>query len=148
MLVKDAMTKAVIIVTPQTKITEVAKILHENSIHGLPVVDNGKLVGIITETDFFTKGENDIYLPSYVAFLKNINATEDVSEKYEKDLAKLIDAKAEDIMSNDCITLFPDSDIRAMLALIREARLHSIPVVDENEELVGIITVADIIKLI
>ena len=51
--VKDLMTKKVITVKPETTIEEAAQILRDKKIGGLPVLDNGKLVGIITETDIF-----------------------------------------------------------------------------------------------
>lgn len=148
MLIKEIMTEKVLSVGSQTKITEVAKILHEYKIHGLPVVDGDKLVGIITETDFFTKDENDIYLPFYVEFLKNVSSEESSSEKNKETVAKLIDSKAEDIMTRDCITIFPDDDVKTMFKLVKEANLHTVPVVSQSGKLVGIVTVADIIKLI
>jgi len=148
MKIKDIMTADVITVTSKTKITEVAKVLQGNKFHGVPVVDDGKLVGIVTETDFFTKGENNIYLPAYIEFLKNIKVTGDDDSAKEKNVEKLIGSKAEDIMSRDCVTIHPDSDVETMVALIKEAKLHTVPVVRENGELVGIVTQSDIIKLI
>lgn len=144
MKIGEIMTKDVITVSPQTRIAEVAKILHENNVHGVPVVENKKIVGIITETDFFTADESEIYLPSYIDFLKNISQEDDTQEKF----ASLLEAEAKDIMSKDCLTLHPDSDVAVMIKLIKEARLHTVPVTLENDELVGIITVADIVALI
>lgn len=50
---KDVMTKNVITVTPETPVQEAARIMAEKKIGGLPVVQAGKVVGIITETDLF-----------------------------------------------------------------------------------------------
>jgi len=60
MKVKDIMTKDVIFVSPETKINKVADKLIKHRIHGVPVIKEGKLVGIITETDFFTKNPLNI----------------------------------------------------------------------------------------
>jgi CBS domain-containing protein len=149
MKISEIMAGEVVVVSPETKITEVAKILHEKNFHGLPVVDGGRLVGIVTETDFFTKGDNNIYLPDYVSFLSELK-TDDANIREDKNgkFAKLLDASAGDIMSKDCITLHPDSDIKIMCMLIREAGIHSAPVVTEDGRLVGIVTQADILKLI
>lgn len=148
MRIKEIMTADVVAVSPETKITEVAKILHENKFHGVPVVDKGKLVGVITETDFFIKGDNDIYLPAYIDFLKNIRQGGEPEGEKEKNVAALMNATAKDIMTSECITLHPDSDVQAMFMLIKEGRIHSVPVVMENWDLVGIVTQADVIKLI
>lgn len=147
MKIKEIMTEKVITVNSDTKITDVAKILHKYNIHAVPVTEENKLVGIISETDFFTKSESEIYLPSYIEFLKDLQLNNEDDERVAK-YAKLLNAKAEDIMTKDCITLFPESDVEAMFKLVKEAKLHSVPVTDENNEIVGIITVADIIKLI
>jgi acetoin utilization protein AcuB len=50
---KDVMTKNVITVTPETPVQEAARIMAEKKIGGLPVVQAGKVIGIITETDLF-----------------------------------------------------------------------------------------------
>lgn len=51
--VKEVMTKDPITVTPDTTIEEAAVIMRDNEISGLPVVEDGKVVGIVTETDIF-----------------------------------------------------------------------------------------------
>jgi len=71
------MTKNVSFVSPDTKITDVAEIMFKNRFHGLPVLDNDKIVGIITETDFFTKDAANLYLPSYISFLKENKIADD-----------------------------------------------------------------------
>ena len=56
MKIKEIMTSDVITVGEYMPVTEVAKIVSENKIHAVPVVDGeNKVVGIITETEFFTK---------------------------------------------------------------------------------------------
>lgn len=52
--VKDVMAKKVVTISPETPIDEAAKLMREQRLGGLPVVSEGKLVGIITETDIFT----------------------------------------------------------------------------------------------
>lgn len=53
MQVKDVMTKDVVTVTPDTTVEEAAVLMRDHVVSGLPVVENGKLVGIITETNIF-----------------------------------------------------------------------------------------------
>jgi len=72
MKINEIMTKDVICVKEDTPILEIAEIVSEKKIHGVPVVDeNDKVVGIITETDFFTKdSSNMVYMPSMIDFIK------------------------------------------------------------------------------
>lgn len=54
-VVSDIMTASVISVSPSDPLQKVAALLTEHRIHGVPVLDDGAIVGIITETDFLPK---------------------------------------------------------------------------------------------
>ncbi|MDP2709437.1 MAG: CBS domain-containing protein [bacterium] len=145
--VKDIMTKKVITVGPDEKITEVAKSLHQNKIHAIPVTENKKLIGIITETDFFIKDLPNLYLPLYIEMMEHNYAKKITQEQKEK-INKIIKATAGDIMTKNCLTLQADSDFIKAMQFFVEHKLFSAPVVDRKGRLIGIITLADIIKLI
>jgi len=148
MKVKDIMTKEVIFVGADDSITDVSKTLVKNRIHAVPVMEKGKVVGIITETDFFTKGSVGIHLPTYIEFLKDKKAHTHVHNAEQWKIEALLNAKACDIMSSPCITIEQDADADEFFGLLKGRKLSSVPVVDEKNELVGIITLADIIGLI
>jgi CBS domain-containing protein len=148
MKVKDIMTKKVIFVGVEDSITEISKTLVENRIHGVPVVENEKVIGIITETDFFTKGSVGIHLPTYIEFLKDKKAHAHVQSGEQWKIEALLNAKASDVMSSPCITIEEDADCDEFFGLLKGRKLNSVPVVNEKNELVGIITLADIIGLI
>ena len=66
---KEIMTTEVMTVSPDTSITEAAKLLLEKRINGLPVVDSqGQLMGIICQTDLITQ-QKQLSLPSFVTIL-------------------------------------------------------------------------------
>ena len=71
MKIKEIMTKEVMSVKEEAPISEIAEIMSKNKIHALPVVDDeNKVLGIITETDFFTKdSSNMVYMPSLIDFI-------------------------------------------------------------------------------
>ena len=81
------MVTDVISVSPRTPISEVADLLFNNRFHGVPVVEKGKVAGIITEDDFFLKNYDEMYLPSYLRFLKENksvdNLPDDIKDKIE-----------------------------------------------------------------
>jgi len=148
LLVKDVMTKKVIYVSPEDEINKVSTILTENRIHGVPVMEGEKIVGIITETDFFTKSFPNFYLPSYVDFLKNAEFVDSFGGENKKKVKEIISAQAKDIMTSPCITIVPDTEINKVIDLMRVRQFVTLPVADNEGKLVGIITTVDILKLI
>lgn len=145
MKIKDLMVKKVISVEADTPVKKVAEILSLNRIHAVPVVEGDNLVGIIAETDFFTNGSN-IHLPSYIDFLGKGNFYKMESAEKNK-VEELVKATARDIMTSPCLVVSPEDDLELVFDLVKKNNYHSFPVV-ENKKIVGIITVADMIKAI
>lgn len=148
MLVKDIMTKKVVSVERRTKISELTNIMFENRLHGIPVVEDKKVVGIITESDFFTKDSGYIFLPSYISFLKQFRVSGEMPEKMQTEVERLFDATAEDIMSSKCVTVIQDMKLSDLLEFFKTTELATFPVVDENNDMVGIVALADMIKFV
>lgn len=148
MKISEIMTSEVITVGEYMPVTEVAKIVSENKIHAVPVVDaDNKVLGIITETDFFTKGDASmVYMPSLIDFVKSGKI--DYKEGEEDVISNVINAKARDIMSIKCENISPDMELSEFVKLIKEKSFNSYCVVDNNNVLLGIMTVADAIKLL
>jgi CBS domain-containing protein len=148
MQVKDVMTTNVITVSPDVSIVDVAKLIAKNRFHGVPVVEKGKPVGIITESDFFTKDSIDLHLPSYVQFLKQTGAVTATSDKQKDKIKELMNIKARDIMTPNCITLSPEMEVGEVINSFKEKKVNTFPVVDGEGNLAGIITLIDVINLI
>lgn len=147
MKVSDIMTKEVISVDPDCEIGKVAQILTEKRIHGMPVVENGKVVGIVVEDDFFTKGAVSVHLPSYIDFLKKSQVENTLEGPQKKDVSKLFNTKTRDIMTSDCLTVVPEMSIAEVLYIFKKTCHKTFPVVDSENNLLGIITMADVLRL-
>lgn len=126
--VSTIMTKDLITVNPESKLSEVRKIFAEHRIHHVPVVNYKKIVGIISKTDL-------------LHFLKglNIESTENILNEI-----RLQNYHAKDIMVTGMAKLASHERIDVALAIFKENLFHSIPIVD-NDELVGLVTTYDII---
>src|SRR4030042_2273732 len=149
MKVEDLMTTDIITVQQGTSLVEVAKLLRQNKIHSLPVVDENKhVVGIVTEMDFFIKDAASSYLPKWVELIGQIKEGDTFDLKEQESLDYIIDLRAKDIMSNDVVTVKNDSFIKELMEVFKETRFKSFPVVNRDKELVGIISLVDIIKSI
>lgn len=148
MTIEEIMITDVVSVDENMPITQVAEIVSKKRIHGVPVVNKeGKVVGIITETDFFKKdSSNMLYIPQMIEFVKS-GKMKDADEKDET-IAALVQGKAKDIMTKDCITIRPETSIEELILLVKSNGFNTFPVVNENGILLGIITVFDMIKMI
>lgn len=148
MKVKDIMKTDVLTVTSDAKITEVAEILMQHRFHGVPVVEGKKLIGIITENDFFLKDSSRLYLPSYIGLLKGTKVLGEVSPDKEKKINKLLNATAKDIMSLGCQSVSPEIELEELLHFFQKTKFNTVPVTESDGTLVGIVTLIDVISLI
>ena len=147
MKVKDIMTTDIVFTNPQEKVLKVADLLFKNRFHSMPVVQDGKAIGMITESDFFIKGKASFYLPSYIKFLKEAKITNTFSLDRERDIKKLLNAKVEDIMTSGCVVVSPETDVEELLEIIKKTKFNTIPVTDPDKTLRGIVTLKDVIGL-
>ncbi|CAM2061262.1 acetoin utilization protein AcuB [Desulfovibrionales bacterium] len=132
MLIHDWMTRGPIITLPDVSMMKVAKIMKEKNIRRLPVVDQtGRLVGIITDRDIKEAS------PSKATTL-------DVHELYYL----LSEIKVKDIMTKDPIAVNATDTVETAALIMTNKRLGSLPVIDEHNKVIGIITDSDVFKVL
>jgi CBS domain-containing protein len=141
---KDIMTQEVITVKEDTPVSEVAQILTEKHISGVPVLNpNHEIVGIVCESDIIDQTKR-VHLPTVVNLMGYIVFLES-GKKFEKELKKMIGLIAADIMTREVRTVAPATPLEEIATLMAEFRVHSIPVLD-GKNLVGIIGKKDIVR--
>ncbi len=146
MKAKEIMSKDVISVHKDTTIKEIAKVLIDNKISGVPVIDEGgNLVGMVSEGDLLHK-ETSPRLPDVVNILGAIIYYNGV-QRYNEDFKKLIAEQAESIMTRKVITVSEETEVDAIAKLMLEHGIKRVPVMN-GRKMVGIISRADIIKLL
>jgi CBS domain-containing protein len=129
-----------------TKAEDVARLLGEHELHGVPVVNEaGRCVGIVTENDLvMADEEGDLHIPHYVQLFGGLVFLESV-KGFEKRLKKAVAATAKDMMTEDPTTIDPDADVHDAGRLISSSGHNRLPVV-EHGRLVGVITRADVLR--
>ena len=143
--VKDVMTTKVITVTPDTETIEVAKLLIDNRINGMPVVDDkGRVVGIICQSDLIAQ-QKKLPLPSIFTVLDVVIPI--TSQKsFEREVQKIVASKVAQAMTPHPITVVnPESTLEEVARLMVDKKLHTLPVMDKGK-LVGIIGKEDILR--
>jgi len=131
MYIREYMVTPVITVTPDTLIDDALRTMHQHHIRRLPVVDNGKLVGLVTR-----HGLREA--TPFPAIPLSIWGTH-----YQ--LSKM---KVRDVMITDVITVTPDTTIEEAAALVEKHKIGTLPVIDERKNVVGIITRTDLLHLL
>jgi CBS domain-containing protein len=143
--VADVMSRNPIVVQPSTPLQQAIQILAERRITGLPVVDDtGKLVGIISETDLMWQ-ETGVTPPAYIMFLDSIIYLKNPAA-YERDLHKALGQTVGEVMSKNPITISPDKTVKEAAKILNERKVHRLPVVDSQGQVIGILTRGDIIR--
>lgn len=144
MLAKDIMTREFIAVSKNDSIEEVARILLDNKISGVPVVDGDKhVVGIITEKDLMVKA-GELKMPFYLTFFDSIIFLENPI-RFKNDLKKYTASQVQDAMSSKVIVVEEDTAVSKVVQIMQDKRVNRVPVV-RHGKLVGIITRNDILK--
>lgn len=149
--VKDAMQSDVITVKRTNSIHEAARVLRENRISGAPVVDDdGKLVGIISEGDIMRLLEVhsprlNLILPSPLDLVELPIRMKHEYDEIAKGIRKAAVMLVEEIMKEKVITVSPEASVSDAVELMDKHDIKRLPVVDEDGNLVGIITRGDVI---
>ncbi|WP_305065613.1 CBS domain-containing protein [Methanococcoides sp.] len=149
MNVKDIMSSNVIVCSPQDTISSTAQLLKKENISGVPVVDEGKVVGIVSEVDLLKllniPEHGGLWLPSPFEVIE-IPIRELISwEDTKKMLSDVGSKPISDIMEKDVFTVGPESSVEDASRSMSRHKINRLPVVD-NGELVGLITRGDIIR--
>jgi CBS domain-containing protein len=140
----DIMTTEVITVKRNTSLKELAKILYEKHINGVPVVDDeGSLIGIICESDLIRK-DKKLHIPTVVTIFDAVLYLEN-PKKMEKEIQRINATTVEDLYTKDVVTVDEKTPIDEIATLMTHKKIYTIPVMDGGQ-LVGVIGKADLIR--
>ena len=142
MKAKDIMTTPVVTITPDTSVREIAALLLERRISAVPVVEGGRLVGLVSEGDLLRRHEigTDRDRPAGSWWLRLFHSPPSPAE-YVKSHA----AHARDIMTREVITVAEGTPIAEIATVLETHRIKRVPVL-RGEQLVGIVSRANLIQ--
>ena len=115
--VREAMTASVSSVSPSQSLADAAEVMKREDVGSVPVVEEGRLAGIVTDRDIVTRA---------VAEQRNPQAV-----------------RVEEIASHDLVTVEPEQDLEEALALMARHKIRRLPVL-EGGRLVGMLAQADV----
>ena len=128
---EDIMTAKVVCVTPETKIEEAIDLLAEHHISGMPVIIENKVIGVITEADIISAITG-----------KQKPKLLDLLHKRTGKIPTLV----KDVMTTPAITVVSSTPVYKIAELFKNRNINRVPVMDEQNTLLGIVTRADVVK--
>ena len=131
MLVKNWMTKNVITINADDSMQDASLVMREHKLNLLPVMENGKMVGIISDRD-----------------LKKASPSDATTLDMHELLFLISKIKIRDLMKKKVITIPPDYTVEEAASILLENRISGLPVVDNQSKLVGIITRSDLFRVL
>ncbi len=121
MLVRDAMTAGARIAEPDEFLPHAAKKMRTQGVGALPVVEGGRLVGMLTDRDIAVRAVADHKDPTMT--------------------------KVREVMSEDCFSCAVDATLEEAAQTMREMAVRRLPVVDADEKIIGMLSVEDIARV-
>ncbi len=120
MLVKEVMTAGVRIAEPNEKLSHAARKMETQDIGSLPVVENGELVGMLTDRDIVVRGIG-----------------------HQKSFEELL---VRDVMSDECIWCVENEDLNDAVRIMEQNKIRRLPVMDDKKAIVGLLSVEDVAR--
>ena len=130
MKVRELMSTDVAIVARNDTLTVADDIMSKQRIRHLPVLEGGRLVGILTQRDLFHAG-----LSTAMGF----------GQKAQKDF--LVTVPVKEVMTDEVVTIGPDEDVKVAARIMLERKIGCLPVVDSGK-LVGLLSESDFLRLV
>lgn len=145
MLAREVMTRDVVTVTLAASVTDVARLLVEHKVSGLPVVDEEhRVVGMITEGDLIYQ-DKKVHMPAFLEILGGVIYLEN-PQRIVNDLKKMTATKVADVMTSKVYTVKENASMEDIATIMVERQVNRLPVVGQDGKLVGIISRQDLVK--
>ena len=142
MVVKDIMSQSVKTANTSTLIKDIASLMCLNEISGVPVVDDtGTLTGILSEKDILKAMFPDVGQVMSEGLKQNY-------ESIESDYRDILHKTAGDLMTQTVSSVSPDMPLLKAVSMMCVKKIRRIPVTDNNNKLIGIISIGDVHKAI
>jgi CBS domain-containing protein len=141
MKANDVMTPTVVAVAPETPVPEIARLMLERRVSGLPVIDaKGVVIGVVSEGDLMRRPEIDTDKPRSW-WLRVFLSDEDLARRF----AKTHGLHAKDIMTRPAVTVAPNAELTDVVHVLEAKRIKRVFVVDKGR-VAGVITRADLLR--
>jgi CBS domain-containing protein len=145
--VRDVMTTQVASLRPDQPVSEAADLLAAGRYGAMPVVDGGRLIGLLRDEDLIVS-EARLHVPTVISFLGATFTLPGEQQRFEEELKKFAGSTVADIMDTDPQTIGADDSVEDLATAMHERDVTHLPVVDADGTLVGIVARGDLVRFI
>lgn len=92
--------------------------------------------------------EEKVHIPSYLKFLSTLPCSKEIKPNFEKEYERIANIPVSEIMNTNIIKVMPKTEIKNLINIIIKNQIHTVPVVDDKNNIQGIVSIKDIIKLL
>lgn len=145
-LVTHIMRAGIPHVAPDDSIATTARLLAEHQVPGIPVVENGKIIGIVTESDIIMR-EADVDVPTPVPFLDAIFMA-DAGPEFDEEMRKVLAVNARQLMTSPVVSVRSSATLTEVATLMVDRGVNPVPVLDDALQVIGLVSRADLVRVI
>ncbi len=140
---RDIMTSDVIKIQPESTVKELARLLIDHKISGVPVVDKeNKIVGIVTENDLIRKNKR-LHIPTVIRLFDAYILLD--SGKVEEEIKKMAGTIVDEICTRKVVSITEDTSLEEIATIMSEQHIHLLPVL-RDDSVVGIVGKEDVVR--
>jgi CBS domain-containing protein len=140
---REIMTDNVVSVPPDMPVLELARLMADKGIRGVPVIEGAVLLGIVTEGDLIDRVKK-IHLPTVVTILDAVIPIAG-EHQYQEDLRKSAARTAADIMTTELVVVEETTSLSEVATALSEDHASLLPVM-RGEQVVGVVSKSDVIR--
>lgn len=144
--VREIMQTNVPTVAPDDSVSVIANMMATARLNGVPVVENGQMIGIITDSDIIAR-EADVDAPMPVAFLDAIFMA-DAGRSFDEEIRHALAINARQLMTSPVVSIRDTATLTHIATLMIDEGVNPVPVLDDGNNLVGIVSRADLVRVI
>lgn len=144
--VRDIMRTDFATASPDDSVATVASMLANANLIGVPVIENGTMIGIITESDLIAR-EADVDAPMPVAFFDAIFAA-DAGRSFDEEVRRALAVNARQLMSSPVVSIRASATLMHVATLMVDEGFNPVPVLSDDDQLVGLVSRSDLVRVI
>lgn len=142
----DIMPAGVPPVAPTDAVAHVLRVMVDHDVAGVAVVENGEIIGIITESDIVARQAE----PSEPLAFPILDAlfVLDAGRSYEEEVRRALAVNASQLMTAPVTSIRSVATLEQIATIMMERDVHPMPVIDENDNYIGIVSRRDLVRVI
>lgn len=133
-------------VSPESSVADVLRLMVKHDVAGVAVVESNEIIGIITESDIVAR-QADVDAPVAVPFFDAIFMV-DAGRQYEEEIRRALAINARQLMTTPVTSIRASANLEQIATVMIDHNAHPLPVVDDNNHYIGIVSRRDLVRII